>query len=126
MDTSIVLAQILGIILAVVSLSVLFNKKITAIAVSEMVQNKGVMWITGFLALVLGAIVLAFNNIWSSGLASLVTVVGWLALIKGTFILVFPKATASFYAKMSKTDIFFFSGIVGIILSAVLLYGGFM
>jgi len=126
MNISVVLAQILGIIFVVLGLSMLFNKKWTAVAIEEMIKNQGIIWLAGLVTLMIGSVVVVLNNVWTSGLPLFVTILGWLTLIKGAFILIFPNLTFSYYKKMNKGNIFVWGGAIVFILGLVLLYVGFM
>jgi len=122
MEISIVLAQIMGITFIVLGLSMLFNKQWTAVMVEDLVKNQGLIWIAGLIALMMGAVTVVLNNFWTSGLPLFVTVVGWLALIKGVVILLFPNFTVSWYGKMNKGNIFFWAGLIILILGVILLF----
>jgi hypothetical protein len=126
MYISIVLAQIFGIVFFVLGLSMLFNKKWTSVAVEELTKNQGSLWIGGLVALFMGAIIVALNNSWTSGLPLFVTIIGWLALLKGAVILIFPNFTVSYYGKMNKGNVFVWGGFVILIISLFLLYGAFL
>jgi hypothetical protein len=119
---TVVIAQILGIFFAVTGISMVINKRGTAAAIEESLQNKGISWIWALLALLIGAVVVVLNNEWTSGLALLVTILGWLALIKGAFILIFPGAAISLYKKLSKGGMLAFCGVVALVLGLVLFY----
>jgi len=116
-----VIAQVVGVFFAFVGISMLVNSKAAALAVEESVQNKGILWLWGFLAVLVGAVVVVLNNAWTSGLSILVAIIGWIALVKGAFILIFPGAAASLYKKCNKRWLFVLSGIVVLILGIVLL-----
>lgn len=127
MDLIIVLAQILGIILTVVGISVVINKNNVSRAIDELTRNQGFLWFFGFIAVVIGAVLIALNNIWNSGLLKLfVTIVGWLSLVKGAFILIFPSSAGSFYKKCNKASTLYFGGLVAFVVGLLLLYRGFM
>jgi hypothetical protein len=126
MNISIVLAQVLGIMFAVLGISMFSNKKIMATVVNEMTTNRALLWLGGVGALAMGAILIALNNVWSSGLPLLITVIGWLALLKGLSILFFPNSIVSYYKKMNKGDTFVGGGVFVLILGLILLYSGFM
>ena len=74
----------------------------------------------GLFTLALGAVVLILNNVWSSGLQLLITIIGWLILIKGLFITILPSTAASFYKKFNKGWVLTLAGIVGLILGLAL------
>jgi uncharacterized membrane protein HdeD (DUF308 family) len=122
MDFSIVIAQVLRIFFVVVGVSMVANGKATAAAVEESVQNKGILFMWGILALLIGAVIVVFNNVWASGLTLLITILGWLALVKGTFILLLPGPAASLYKKCGKSGLLTVAGVVMVVLGLVLLY----
>jgi len=125
MNTSIVLAQIWGFACVILGLSMFLNRKWTAIAIEEMTQNQGVIWLAGLFTLVLGLIMIALNNIWTSGLPLFVTILGWLTLIKGISILIFPTLAVSYYKKLNIGNIFSWGGFFMIILGLFLLFSVF-
>lgn len=120
MYTSIIIAQILGIIFMVLGLSMLINKKGTALAIEEMMKNQGLMWIAGLVTLIMGSVIVMLNNVWTSGLPLLVTILGWLTLIKGVSLLFFPNLASSYYQKMNKGNIFTWGGMIVFILGLLL------
>jgi putative Ca2+/H+ antiporter (TMEM165/GDT1 family) len=126
MNTSIIISQILGITFTVMGLSLLVNKKETTAFIDEVMRNKAVMWILGFITTILGATIVVFNNLWTSGLELFITIIGWLTLIKGIMILVFPNSSALYYKKINKENILVIGGLIIVILGLILLYAGFM
>jgi len=122
MDISVIIAQVLGIFFAVVGIAMVVSSKATGSAIEESVEHKGMLFMWGFLALLIGAVVVALNNLWTTGLPLLVTILGWLAIVKGAFILLAPGAAASLYRKFSKGGMIVFCGVVAFVLGLVLLY----
>ena len=121
-DISSVIAEALGIFFVVMGAAMVVNGKETAAVIEEAAQNKGYLWLWGFLALAVGAVIVSLNNLWTSGLPLVITILGWLALIKGAFILVFPGATASLYRKVGHSNLIVFAGIVALVIGFALLY----
>ena len=121
MNTSIILAQALGLMFSVLGLSMLLNKKNTVKVVDEMFQSKGLMWLGGFMALAIGATIIALNSAGNSNITLFVIILGWLSLIKGIFILVFPNSSMTFYKKANKENTYVWAGIVVFILGLILL-----
>jgi drug/metabolite transporter (DMT)-like permease len=122
MDFSIIIAQVLGIFFAVAGIAMVINSKAVGSAIEESVAHKGVVFMGGLLALLIGAVIVVLNNVWTMGLPLLVTILGWLALIKGVFILLAPAAAASLYKKCSKSGLLVFCGVIVFVLGLVLLY----
>jgi hypothetical protein len=121
MDT-VIITQVLGVFFIVVGISMTFNSKGTRNAIEASIENKGILFLWGMLALLIGAWIVDLNNMWTSGMPLLVTILGWLALIKGVFILIFPNATASLYRKFNKGGMLMLVGVVVLIIGLVLLY----
>ncbi len=126
METSIIIAQILGITFTVLGLSLFINKKISTSLLEDATKNASIMWLFGFVSLMMGAVIVVFNNIWNPGLELFITILGWLALLKGIAILVFPNSLSSFYKRYNKSDMLAFAGVIVLILGLILLYNGFM
>ena len=119
MNTTFVLAQVLGILLIVCGLS-MFSKKNMDIVVDEIFKNKGLLWVGGLLALLMGSVIIVLNNNWTAGMPVVVTIIGWLALIKGIFILIFPDTAIAFYRKILKSNIMLWAGVFVLLLGLLL------
>ena len=104
----------------------MMNRKVAMAAMEEMMRNEGTLWLWGFFALAMGAIMVVLNNFWTSGLELVITIIGWLALIKGIVIMLFPSAMLTFYKRIIKDELLMWIGLVALILGIVLLYLGFM
>ena len=122
MNSTIALVHVLGIIFFVVGICVILNKKNLSIALEEITHNKGLLWVWGFVVIVLGAVLVAFNNtVPGSHLPLLVTIIGWLSVLKGACILIFPSSTvAAFYKIFNKGWILITGGIVAIVIGLLL------
>lgn len=121
-DYSLVIAEALGIFFIVMGAAMVVNAKEMAAVMEEAAQNKGALWMWGLLALMVGAVVVALNNTWTSGLALVITILGWLALIKGAFILLFPGVISRWYRKLGHSGLIASVGIIVLIIGFILLY----
>lgn len=131
MDITIVLAQVWGILLVILGVATIVNRKTEAAVMEELVQNRGLLWVLGLMTLFVGTTLIVLNDIGvllilSSGLSLLIAILGWLAVIKGAFILLFPDATVSLYRKCNRSGVFVFCGFVAFVLGLILLYKGFL
>ena len=123
MPIYITLAQILGIIFTVAGLSFMLNKK--GVRALLETKNDSFLWLYGFIALTFGAVILALNDSWNSGLVSLITLMGWLSIVKGIALTFFPESAASMYRKVVSSGFLTFSGLVALVLGIFFLYKGF-
>ena len=126
MTSTIIITQITGIILSLTGLSVVINKKGTSRLVEDITRSTGLLWIYGFVVLTIGAIIVVFNNTWTSGLPLFITIIGWLSVIKGVWIMMFSESTMSLYKKMGGSKLLLFSGSLCLLLGLFLLYFGFI
>jgi hypothetical protein len=60
--------------------------------VENFTESPALLLLSGFLATVLGFLLVTFHNEWIMGWSVIITIFGWLALIKGIMILAFPGA----------------------------------
>ena len=122
MNSSIILAQVLGIFFSIVGLSMVANSKGAHAAIEASVENKGILWLWGIIALVIGATIVTLANDWTLGMPLIIAAIGWIAIVKGVFISIFPESAASLYRKFSSRGILMFCGFIAIIIGLVLLY----
>jgi hypothetical protein len=126
MTTTIILSQILGIIVTVFGLSVLVNKKSIIALLDDTKASQGVLWMLGFITLLLGALMVVFHTNWNPGLPTFVTILGWLTLAKGVITLVFPEYTRSKYQKWVGQKSILTTGIITLGIGLLFLYFGFI
>ena len=124
MDYSIILAQVLGLAFLVIGLGVLFQRRFTAEAIENALQNPGCLWLMGVLALLIGAIMVPMQESWA-GWEWLPTLIGWLALLKGVLILLFPRSMIALYRRWNRSGMLAFSGFVALVVGIVLVWIGF-
>ena len=125
MDNSIVLAQILGIVYLALGLELLFKRKFVSAAMNEALEKPASLWIMGLIALVIGAVMVTIQGIWSADWRIIVTITGWVALLKGLFILFFPHAAEKLYRKWNNESFLTAGGVVAALLGLLLLYVSF-
>ena len=82
---------------------------------------------TGLLHFPLGALVVAFHNVWH-GLPMIVTILGWGWLVKGLLYLCYPKHGMRMLNRVSleKSREFVMAGIVLVVLSLAIAYSLFL
>ncbi len=125
MITPYIIGQILGISFLVVSLSIIFNKKNTALVIEKITRDTPRIWMSGFISLLMGSTLLAFSN-FSSTSAGMVAIIGILAFIKGIFLVGFPKTATRFYSNKVKSKLsIFIVGLVTLVFSIILILNSF-
>ena len=90
---------------------------------NDLVNNQGLLWVTGLVTFVMGTVMLALYNTWSKSWRVLVTIIGWLALIKGAVLMLFPQVMTLYVNFLSNTTLTL-SGIYAIVLGGLFLFLG--
>jgi hypothetical protein len=121
-----IIAQVLGIVFAVLGLSILFNHKKSDSMIEGLMRDRSLLWSFGFMLTTMGAVVVVLNNVWTGGLTLFVTIIGWMTLLKGVVILLWPNWTVSTYNHMGKKQMAMLGGIGALIVGVALFYAGMM
>ena len=66
----------------------------------EFERSPALTFVTGFVAFILGGVVIIVHNIWTDPLAIIVSLVGWIAAIEGLFIMAFPAPLLTFSKRL--------------------------
>lgn len=127
MGTSIIFAQIICLVYLAVGLGILINGDYYRKMMSDFVNNTAAIYIGGFMALILGYIIVVSHNIWEWHLVVIITIIGWLAIIKGILLFVFPRVMIRFSEFLiAKKNYLRVTAIFAIILGLVMGYYGFV
>jgi cytochrome bd-type quinol oxidase subunit 2 len=116
------LAILAGSAFLVVGLSLFINPYVST-AMNDLVNNQGLLWVTGLVTFVMGTVMLALYNTWSKSWRVLVTIIGWLAAIKGAVLMLFPQVMTLYASFLSDTTLTL-SGIYAIVLGGLFLFLG--
>ena len=116
------LAILAGSAIFVVGLSLFINPYVSTV-MSDLVNNQGLLWVTGLITFVMGTVMLALYNTWSKSWRVLVTIIGWLAVIKGAVLMLFPQVMTLYVNFLSNTTLIL-SGIYAIVLGGLFLVLG--
>ena len=94
MDISIFLAKFWGWYLIIFFVVLSFNPKRIKQIFDDMRDQKFAI-LAAFLAIIVGLINILLHNIWEADWRLIITVIGWLALLLGLLLLSFPKWVVS-------------------------------
>ena len=128
MSLTYLLAQVMGIYCLVVGASMFFQKKDFIRVVDEMAHSRAMLYILGFIALLLGLLVVLTHNIWTAGtLPLVVTLFGWVILLKGIFMMFTSyESTVKLIRAVKLEQITWLYVLILLVLGAYLTYAGSM
>lgn len=113
MDQAQMAARVLGPLLGFVALGLIINPRAYQDMAREYVENRGLVFLAGYVTLAGGLIVLILHHAWRPDWTTLVTVLGWLMLVKGALILLAPRPLLSLAQAWSqKTGLIVVQGLV--------------
>lgn len=124
----ILLARVFGIVLMVAYGSVLLNLPFYKRLWADIPRQPLVLFMSGFIALVLGVLVLQVHNAWTFDWRGLITLLGWLLVLNGAWRLLLPQHALAFAEKISQNNdglVYAISGVMFAI-GAYLAYVGFI
>lgn len=126
MATSIFIAKILGMMYIVVALGLLLNRPYYQKALDEMIKDSGVMYISGYIGVVLGTVLILLHNTWAANWTTIISIFAWIIFAKGAWILLSPTSMGTFSKKiLNNNGLFTAAAVVALLLGGVLTYFGF-
>lgn len=125
MDTSVLIAKIIGIIYLSFGVGLLLNQNFYKKELPKLLENTSYLILGGFIAIIIGALVIKNHNYWVKNWTVIITIIGWIALIKGVLLLAFPTLIST-YKKIFDSTIFYkIIGPIVLILGIIFIYLGY-
>jgi hypothetical protein len=90
MEISILIAKIIGIIYLSFGVGLLFNQQFYKNEIPKLLANTAYLILGGFLAIIIGSVIIENHNFWVKNWTVVITIIGWIALIKGIVLIAFP------------------------------------
>ncbi|MCB1134785.1 MAG: hypothetical protein KDK78_00845 [Chlamydiia bacterium] len=92
----IIFAKIFAIYFCAIGLAFLVRPGGAASMYDRVLKDEGLLLLSGLIALVIGAIIVSFHNIWVPAWPVAITILGWWAVLKGWLLLAWPRFARSF------------------------------
>ena len=126
METSILLAQVIGLYLVLEGLVILTHRKFILHIVDDMSNHRALMYVTGVMVFILGLLIVLNHNVWEASWRVIPTLIGWAMVIKGVAIFFVPKMVIRKAKKFAKNrNMAVLAGIIAVAVGAYLVYVGF-
>ena len=90
MDTSLFLAKVLGIFLAVMGAVISLRRKQLAPVFEKLLDDRPLVYIISIFAFIIGVLLVVSHNVWVAGWPVVVTILGWAIVLKTLFYLLLP------------------------------------
>jgi len=125
---TIFLSKLLGLYLVLIALAMLAHRQSTIDAMTALMHNPPVLFVTAVIAMAAGLAMVLGHNIWSGGaLPVVVTLSGWLMLTKAALLLFLSPqaANAVFVTGLGYQQHFYLYSAVPLFLGLYLTFAGF-
>jgi hypothetical protein len=122
METSYLIARLLGPVLATVGIGMLTNQAVYREMTEQFLASFPFIYITGLLALVSGLAILNAHSAWTRDWRSVITALGWVLCLIGVYRIIGPQFVNFVGTAVIKQHSGFFWGTGGVLLSL----GGFL
>ena len=130
METSVWIAQLLGLVYLAVAVGFIVDKKYYQKMLTEWAKGGNPMtsYLGGIIAAVIGFVLVSYHNVWDGPFwVSVISLVGWLALIKGLALLIAPTMMSNLFKPMVKNAEFMkFMTFVAILVGLFFSYHGYL
>ena len=126
MDISKFLGKAVGIYLVILSVIMFVDMNQFTVYITNLLHNPPLMFITGFISLIIGILMVVSHNIWEWSWRLIITMIAWAVLIKGISIIIYPHVIDRF-TYYYVTDMNFSYGSIGVnlVMGLVLIYFSF-
>lgn len=125
MDTSLLIARILGPFYVAVALGIFMNRGYFERAIEGFEQSPALFYLSGTLAYAVGAVIIAVHNQWT-GWPTVITLIGWAAILKGLMRTLAPTYSQAIVARaIASPNGIIATGIVSLVLGVYLTAMGF-
>jgi len=126
METSRTLARIIGPVQVAGAVAVLLNLDTGQHLMEEFSKSASLCYLGGFMALLLGLVILEFHHAWEAGWPVIITILGWIAVVKGVALMVFPGLIMSLWHPVTTTTVpLLLSSAVSLLVGLFLTFKGY-
>jgi len=122
---SVFLAQVIGIYLFLVSLSILVNQQHSKKLIHEFLASHALVALSGGISLILGLLIVISHNIWIAKWPVVITLVGWITLIQGCARIFIPAMFTKFMKDFTHKKGFLLMSWIWLLVGLYLIWMGF-
>lgn len=119
---TILIAKFVGPVLIAVGLGIFFSKDYYSKVYRHLENETLAVMMSGVMILVVGIAIVLNHSIWTSPLASIITVIGWASVLKGVILLTCPKLADKFGDMAANSKLFPAIAVLATLIGAYVSY----
>ncbi len=125
METSTLIAKIIGLIYLSFGVGILLNGNYYKKEIPKLLENTAYLIFGGFMAIILGVLIIENHNYWVKNWTVLITIIGWIALVKGMVLLAFPTVVSRYKSFLNIPKFYAILGVLIVIFGLFFTYFGY-
>ncbi len=125
METTIFLAQLIGFVIFITSISMMLKRKMMLHIFEDLVKNRALSYLFGVVELILGYLILINNNLWSGATEIIISIIGIGMIIESLMYVFFSKRTLErMFKTFTNKDLYYTMAVLYFLLGGYLLGSG--
>jgi hypothetical protein len=127
MESSIVIAQLIAVVMGFVTLSLFINPRQYQEIIKDLWKSPVLLYFMWLTSLVIGAAIVFAHNIWVANWTVIITLIGWISGVKWVIMLLFPTWFVAQKKNWTQQNLLYIYGLASAIITIVLIrgiYGG--
>lgn len=127
MESSIVIAQLIAVVMGFVTLSLFINPRQYQEIIKDLWKSPVLLYFMWLTSLVIGAAIVFAHNIWVANWTVIITLIGWISGVKWVIMLLFPTWFVAQKKNWTQQNLLYVYGFASAIITIVLIrgiYGG--
>ena len=125
METSTLIAKIIGLIYLSFGVGILLNGNYYKKEIPKLLENTAYLIFGGFMAIIFGVLIIENHNYWVKNWSVLITIIGWIALIKGIVLLAFPTVISMYKSFFNNVNFYAILGVLVLMFGLFFTYFGY-
>jgi biotin transporter BioY len=121
MNLSVFLAKSIGFYYVFISFAFVINKIRLKPIMRDIINNPSLILLSGFIALILGILMVVSHSVWVKDWRVIITIASWLVLMKGMTIMLFPESLVSMSLKWMQNNVAYYAAFLFVFLLGVIL-----
>ncbi len=122
---SLFLAQVMGLFLLIIAVSMLFKKQRMELLLNELIASPAGIFIIAVITLIIGILLVISHNIWVADWRMVITILSWLTLIAGIIRLFLPEFIVKAAHVVRLNSVYYTACFIWLVLGTYLSYIGF-
>ena len=127
METSVLLAQIIGPTILILGIGILMNLGHYRRLVDDFAASPFQIFFAGLLSLLFGILIVCFHNVWEWRWPVMITIIGWILLLRGILGITAPGFIRTIVERYPRnTFVLGLSALTAVVVAAILTYFAFV